>query len=840
MSFDSNHFLQPLKVKMYSGRRRPSAALQLDTFLPLQTKTDPLWNLDTKGLFYIREESSSCISESLGEGLENVIVSDDFKLFAKDLAKLNVTDDDRINTRPIAVLQGSSCVFGTWGAYLADFTERLNVVKEAGAVGVVFFEAHEYKLPQHMTTLQTAIPACSLAAPELLRLATTVDWKLDDFEYQNNPAFANFELAYLYNALDEPVPNPIITYIDISHLSVPALTATFNPLDAVEVSGPLVKVLLNPLCLSEEFNTCVECWATDPLLNRAELQGAIAFFTFEESLLPGCFNYYYQWAITAQEAGAIGVVYGSVSDQFYHLPGPYLVPAELKILFFTIMGTHSDTAEHSLLSDTVQAILPAVVDGSAPVFFSDEREDMGFTVLGFWGDEEHLFHCRAGQATYNPWEHPGIAPAFIASALLDIGVVEFAEPITVCSSSETCPQCLSQEVQMHIKSAESAASRVLVMKEEDFPCYHTYTEFTSAATGGGADALVLVNVKMQSIYTMGALGANGETRFAIPSFNVDGSCGERLEYPGLLHAHTPEIANGSAVLDDIYRWNENLLYSSDLEEEELTFLEIVSYHEDMICEDKKCAIGQAGYNPNAYSSVVAEVLAVNVMPQCVFQFYCIECDELENQFQTFGEDPRPLQNDEALGKLVLLLYDVGVCLHPVTNIVHHFDQLGAAAVLFINGEETTYTMNQMGMAWELNIPTFNIAKTHGTNLLNQALQTTVHVRIPRIVNGVGVVDSTADGQNYIGKDYVPKYFNDDSDTGSRLKIPYDIIFGVVGGVCFLGILIFAVWFYRRRQLQFQYEQFDMGIQTGDAFLNLSEVHDDVSSTPTSSVCPFPV
>lgn len=793
---------------------------------PFKTKTDPLWNLDRKALFYVRVESSDCISESQGEGLENIIVSDDFKLLAKDLAKLNETTED-IETRPIAVLQGSGCVFGKWSYYLADFVKRLDVVKDAGAAGVVFFEAHENKLPQHMTTLQTSIPTCVLAAPELSRLATTVDWKIDDSEHPNHPAFANFEHAYLYNALDEPVPNPIITYIDINHLSAPALTATFNPLNADEVSGPLIKVILNPDCLSDEFAICVQCWSSEPLLNRAELRGAIAFFTFEESRLPGCFNYYYQWSIIAQNADAIGVVYGSVNDQFYHLPGPYLVPAELNILFFTIMGTHSDAAEHSLLSDTVQAKLPAVVDGSAPVFFSDEREDMGFTVLGFWGDAEHLFHCRAGQATYNPWEHPGIVPAFIAEHdSLDVGVVEIAEPVTVCSNSETCAQCLSQEVQMHINSTGSASSRVLVMKEKDFPCYHTYTEFTSAAEGVGADALILVNVKMQTIYTMGALGANGDARLTIPSFNVDGSCGERLEHPGLLHAHTPEIVNGSAVLDDIYRWNENLLYVEDIEEEELTFLEILSYHEEMICEGKKCAIGQAGYNPAAYSSVVAEVLPVNVMPQCVFQYYCIECDELENQFQTFGDNPRPLQNEEALGKLVLLLYDVGVCLHPVTNIVHHFDQLGAAAVLFINSEEKTYTMNQMGMAWDPNIPTFNIAKTHGTNLLNEALQMTVTVRIPRIVNGVGVVDSTADRKTHIGKDYAPKFFDDGGDTSSHKIVPYDIIFGVVGGACFLGFLIFAVWFYRRRQLQFQYEQFDMGIQTGDAFLNLSDVRDE--------------
>eukprot|EP00854_Cymbomonas_tetramitiformis_P019102 gene19102-22838_t len=279
--------------------------------LVAQTKVDPSWNIEEGKVQFLRQESSSCRTETIeggdattGSSESSLVVADDFVFKAEDLERVSGA---------VALIQGSTCPFATWGYYIADYQLRVEKAVEAGAMGVVFVEVYANKLPQHMDQANTAVPTCILREPDFNRLKSS--WLLDE---NNHPGFADFTGAYLYNMQDEPVPNPVITYFEVVDrltFSIPALTATFNPSSTDAIEGQprhIVEANFSSACLQDSFESCIACWNGEVFLDREALAGKIAFFNFPHDV-PGCFNYYYQWSILAQNVGAIGVL-GSAKE----------------------------------------------------------------------------------------------------------------------------------------------------------------------------------------------------------------------------------------------------------------------------------------------------------------------------------------------------------------------------------------------------------------------------------------------------------------------------------------------------------------------------------------------
>jgi hypothetical protein len=88
------------------------------------------------------------------------------------------------------------------------------------------------------------------------------------------------------------------------------------------------------------------------------------------------------------------------------------------------------------------------------------------------------------------------------------------------------------------------------------------------------------------------------------------------------------------------------------------------------------------------------------------------------------------------GKVAVLKLRGTYCMHPFSNIVSWMQHRGAVGVIYINNDETIYTMVQPAMPYTLTIPTFNLPFTTGDALLNKAKDEYVTMRLPSIVDGM--------------------------------------------------------------------------------------------------------
>eukprot|EP00854_Cymbomonas_tetramitiformis_P006596 gene6596-7896_t len=354
---------------------------------PYQTKVDPSWNIEENKVQFLRQESSSCRTETIqggdattGSSESSLVVADDFVFNGEDLERVSGA---------VALIQGSTCPFATWGYYIADYQLRVEKAVEAGATGVIFVE--------------------------------------------------------------------------------------------------------------DSFESCIACWNGEIFLDREALAGKIAFFNFPYGI-PGCFNYYYQWSILAQNVGAIGAVIGTSADHFYHVPGMYLVPEQLTIPFFTIMRMHAETISHLIVTDPeeVMVFLPGLVNRTGPTYFSDERDEMNSTLLEMWEETstQTTMNCSAGQATYNPLTHEGVpCPDFELQIGLEAGLLAWAEPSQECNNRSTCAECLIQPAghQLRATDGHSLTNNIIIIRELDFVCFHSFNEYTSAASAAGAYAVFIID-----------------------------------------------------------------------------------------------------------------------------------------------------------------------------------------------------------------------------------------------------------------------------------------------------------------------------------------------------------
>lgn len=823
---------------------------------PYQTKVDPSWNVEHNKVQLLRQESFSCRTEAIeggdatsGSSESSMVVADDFVFNARDLERVSGA---------VALIQGSTCQFATWGYYIADYQLRVEKAVEAGAIGVIFVEVYPKKLPQHMDPANTVVPTCVLREPDFNRLKTA--WGLDE---ENHPGFADFTGAYLYNMQDEPVPNPVITYfevVDKLSFSIPALTATFNPSSTNAITGHIVEANFSDACLQESFETCIACWNGEIFLDREALVGKIAFFNFPHDV-PGCFNYYYQWSILAQNVGAIGAVFGTSADHFYHVPGMYLVPELLTIPFFTIMRIHAETISHLIATDPEEVMvnLPPLVDSTGPSYFSDTRTELGISLLGQWElkegttTENVTFFCPAGQSTYNPENHRGVPyPDFDLQTGLDAGRLHFVTGHAYCMDRATCAQCLKLPAAEQINSyGVSITDAVVVMVELDFVCYHSYAEYSSAASDAGAYGLIIINYE-DVVYTMGAVGRHGQTRFDMPSYNVGSGCGaDMLKYryfgnhsegQRTLHSHLPELVNGTAILDEYAIEMLNIAPEEHGQMQE-TYVKIESEHTG-ICPDKQCPVGQATYNPRTGNSREGEVLMVYFVDVCLSENVdrCLDCQQLPDEDRYYYQTTEGTGGERSIstyaitagvvqGKVILISNNESHCIKPTSMIVERMEEFGALGVIFINEDDTTETYSEDALDKSLTIPTYNIANAYGERLRvvsEQQESAAVMIRLPRLQDGVGMWDNTVD----IWEKYDMFRFGtlpspeDDDSGGSEDTETLAIALGCVGGVVVLAAVPLIYWQVQKRRVLFAYNQFDMGVQTGEAFLDISRVDSD--------------
>mmetsp|Transcript_15153 Transcript_15153/g.32618 ORF Transcript_15153/g.32618 Transcript_15153/m.32618 type:complete len:898 (-) Transcript_15153:1020-3713(-) len=818
------------------------------------TPTSPEFNIVNQRVTRVRNgECSSADGNCCGACPNIGFPADEISC---DNVELNTADLEQVNGT-VALLEASACHFENAEYYTRDYRTKILEVKVAGAVGVIFGELYPSKIGSFMSgTTNEELPVCLLDSSILTRLKQTTMWATED--PPTTKSGFNFESATLYTtARDEDmVPIPKITKVLVNEqwkadgpngfdFPILGFSTTFNPRDIASISGKMVVAEWAPACsAATSFAECISCWMLDsPFLQGSEMNNRMVLIRADREDFPVCFTNDFQHAIFASRRGALGLM---ISYRYpARIPGMYLAPENFTMSTYKIMGAHADALEHALAEADpamgVMVTLPEVVDSMAPAYVApidpDERDELGATVLGVWTVVDDMnrewgatFQCFAGQAKFNPLSHPGIAPPTHLGETA--GLVMRARPTAACADASRCGDCLASGDHIdreHLIEQGPNETSILLIDLDDWPCYLEYAQLTAVAVEADASALVIINPPPVDgmtyvVYTLGMSGVNDNSFISpIPVFNIDASCGARLEDGGRYLMHIPEIVNGAAVEDEVWE---------DFVTDNLAQTDVLGQATLMV-KDAEIFAGQAEFNPSGHARVLALLLVVQPVDACNApgsQYDCLPCDKEPNKFKHW-ESGEVVQSSEIQGKIVMMLHTY--CFHPFINTVFYLQNRGAAGVVYINPNESLVTITQTEVPYTITIPTFNVGHQAGLDLVAKAAVEPIVMRLPSIIGGVAV---TPEDTLVVEEFDMPYTVGDNGELlfeirervemqtaengGGGGSAALGLAVGLPIGLCLAGSASAGYWYMRRKKI-WVYNQLDTGVQTGEAFLDIT-------------------
>jgi hypothetical protein len=728
----------------------------------------------------------------------------------------------------IAVIPGSACPFETyegtdmdpWFYYLRDFQVRVDQVIAAGAVGVIWGEGKAGKIPEQMvghkgTAVNQAKPVCTMSKETF------------DAFVQANLTVVDTTNALMYRTVDERYPEPRYTYVSVEEpwkpngpngfvFPIPAKTATFGPRSFLGREADLVDATFVDACVanSDEYETCAsKCWPLPPSEKfTQDLTGKIAFFTRSADAAgapvgdSGCYPYFNNWAKLSQDAGAAAVIHGTRNEvSTWRYAGPYQVPFNLTIPFFSLMKLHTETLEHvreesaSHTAHDVTLKLPTIADGAGPSYFASEEVDFGPAPVMIWRDEDVHFYCDAGQAMFNPapWgglplpENPAAATSFSASENTNRLVVLW--PSDACHDANTnrgtCGACLApgpsghvaqlwaridgEEVTVNVSATIRGAPAVsswdvpraaqaafgetfaAVMFVEDFGCFASYEEFAMTSETTGASALLLVMPQSPylapNLYGVADVAADGARR-ATPTFSITRACALRaLQGGNDVRVDLPAIgADGNAIMGPHAHAAGYLV--PNLDQMEATSFLLHEAPSDLCggnAPPRACLAGQANFNPASFPAVRAEVLFVKVVPECQSWWTCLECDRLASgaaesatYLRYLDAEEKPLLKGAVAGRVAFLMERDARCAHPYTNFVRDMQVNGALGIILGLESSSVQTLTASAVPFAVTIPTFTLANAHAVEFeAALSARRAISVVTPVLANGKAVEGS---------------------------------------------------------------------------------------------------
>jgi len=829
----------------------------------------------------------SCLSQAypeqyptaLEEPLEVQFVESSEECMDKESTTLSLANLENVDGKVVVYRMCSKAA--SRSEYYLDYFFKAFRLEEQGAVMVIPVEAWDSKLPEHMDrgelTETLSIPVCIMEKPMAVALLRELE---DDPSTRADLSALPFYNSALEPRLDSPITKLKITVDSTHDLTLPIGTSTFNPETSVAVTGTLLPLELRPECYqtpAEDWGRCVSCWSSGrignqngPVLNHNEIITAstgpgqhVLFVGLEgqgaiKAHNNTCFSFFYSWAVFGERLMTDAVLIGGRSDTRLAIAGPNLVGAEVVPTFNTI-NMHSNTLSN-MLSDqklhnniTLQVELPALEGQQGPPFYAPVETEPGLTALGFWDDSlsdvdvrVRHFECLAGQATFNPQSHPGSpAPLITGAGTVMPGSgrrLLYVKPSVDCADSATCGRCMDAPTgKLDLDPDQSYADVVILLHEDDFPCFQRHSEFSQAAIEAAPFALIVAQLG-------GARHSVVDTeqpRLAFPTFAVTKECGSRVVEncdpdgddklcPDTVYVQLPGITAGVAATYSTSR--------SEAADEE-AYIQFTS--PVALSNDGPVSVGQSNFNPRDHPHVNAAVVVAKTLDICNAQETCLACDRTQWRWK---QPPELFAGQVAVFSQVVIdddrvnVQDVdgeymfqfrgtitqGGCLLPWSNIVKDLQDAGALAVIFINRDQNIRTYVQEGVPpGEVNIPSFNLPLSLGMRLLLYEYMSEreflgdefrngaqVIVRLPRLAGGVAdqtdpvIVDQQ---QDVAGPSTGRVEANDLA--GSELLLPvWAIAVAAVGGVLFLCGVGCLAYFVRRKRRMFAYNQMDSAVQ----------------------------
>jgi len=765
------------------------------------------------------------------------VTQETFALRSEDLQKVN---------GKVAVVLGSACVFQRYRSYMEDYAARVDEVLEQGAAGVIFAEGVPGKIPFQIRTAAETRPVCIIERGEYSRLMNETGWAQASSNFE---ATADLTRTYLYTDVDDNflIPFPFVTQVEVNdtwhstssvglNAPLPAVTSTFNPENVPATYARVVEPVWRETCVAAaEYGECTQCWAEaesdSPFTNKDDLRDAIMFINSEFSSTGSrCYLFYFHWALLAHRVQCKGLVFGTPkTSNFYHVSGMYLVPAELTISTYKLTSMHSQALEHMLSEADSQGVrmhLPAVVGSVAVNYFPEpDRSQMEMTSLTFWfqnnspAQNREPFECDAGQALFNPHNHPGLNAPNDQDSAEPAGILTHAYPTADCSELATCNRCIADGVMINrtrIATDHLGRHPVLVYHLDQWPCVTAYQEFADAAYREiNASAAILVNTH-DKVYSLLPAGRESAYNSAIPTYNIMMSCGSRIDKDVDTYVLLPPTDDTGAAIVEGYIEPDKSMETTII----TTNVDRVAFSDSCT----QCTASQANFNPEQYRSTSNEALAVRTVSSCRSLASCVECDQEDNVYQTTSGDA--LETAVVQGRAVLIDMDDVQCIRPLSNVVCDMLDMQATSVVFVSDEEEIKSL------WEahpicsgensskLSIPSFMVAKSSGQSLMAASSQSSLSVRTPRIEAGLAIAE------NLVGTELSSQDIDrGDGNGGSNNSNPFDnttyialIATGCV--ILFAGLLVMGFWFLQRQKKLYAYNQFDMGIQTGNNLLDI--------------------
>ena len=733
----------------------------------------------------------------------------------------------------IAVIRGSACLFGTYDSgdgdyedpyiyYLQDFQRRMDAVVAAGAIGVIWGEGMAGKIPEQMVGHLINSDSFNQATPVCTMEKAVFDAFTDDYFTTNQVTIIDTTNIPMYREGDEQFPDPRLTYLTVEEpwkpggpngyeFPMPAKTATFGPTDAAAEEAELVEAVFIDACVSDEYMACAnECWAavaggTTPFTQN--LTGKIALFEDEEEAEDnyGCFPLFSSWAQLAQKFGALAIVHGTHADvSSWYYAGPYQVPFDLTIPFFSLMRPHTEMLESARdesaahASHDVTLKTPAVAGGAGPDYFADADVEFGPAPVLMWRDDTDHFYCDAGQAVFNPAPWGGLplpsngnrlvtlfpSDACAAANVGDVGCGEclaggastqiaqlwarvggVSATVNASATVEGVAVAQSSDVPSDARAA-FGDDFVAVVFLQDFTCFTSYEEFAAVAEATGASATLLVMSESYPylaphMYAIADVDAGGQPlRRTVPTFSVTFACAMRaLRGAADARADLPAIgADGDASIGP--HAHSAGYYVPNTQEMETTAFGLLEAPSGLCGGDggdgggdiaTTCAAGQANFNPESYPAVRAEALLVRTAEACQSWWTCLQCDRLADEAeetQTYlrylDREDAPLLKVDVAGRVVFVMERDLRCAHPYTNFVRDMEANHALAVLIGLESQNVETLTATAVPFNTTVPTFTLRNADAVAFEAALLSgADVSVLTPVLVGGAADEDSVA-------------------------------------------------------------------------------------------------
>ena len=828
------------------------------------TNTTEAFHKTNASAVFVRDEDDTCEDENA----DGDITRSSFTFNAADLAAVS---------GKIAVIQGSACLFGTYESddgdykdpyiyYLEDFQRRVDAVVAAGAVGVIWGEGRPGKIPEQMVghitsgSYNQARPVCTMEKTHFVNF--TSSGTLSSIDTTHIP---------MYRDEDEQFPDPRLTYLTVEEpwkpggpngyeFPMPSKTATFGPTAAAATEAELVAAEFVPECTHDEYEDCaVNCWAKvgDGTLYpfTLNLTGKIALFADpeddedEDDFNYGCFPHFSSWAKLAQDASAVAIVHGTRADvSNWYYAGPYQVPFDLTIPFFSLMRPHTEMLEHARResrahgSHYLELKTPELAGGAGPDYFADAEVEFGPAPVLVWRDDADHFYCDAGQAVFNPAPWPGLPLPSNGNRL--VVVVPSDECAAANDGDGACGPCLAggastQFAQLWARvggvstsvnasatvdgvavaqssdvgadaRAAFGADFIAVVFLEDFTCFTSYEEYAAVAEATGASASLLVMPDSPYLaphmYTVADVAPGQSLRRATPVFSVTFACAMRA-----LHGATDARADLPAIgLDGDAAIGPHAhaagYYVPNTQEMEETAFSLLTAP-DGVCgfdgdDDERfmCAAGQANFNPVSYPAVRAETLLVRVVEECQSWLTCLQCDRLADEAeekQTYlrylDAEDAPLLKVDVAGRVVFVMERDLRCAHPYTNFVRDMEANQALGVIVGLESQNVETLTASAVPFNTTVPAFTLRREDALAFEAALLSgAEVSVVLPAIVAGAADEDgiaraSVSAGTLRLGKNHGGTFPG--SDSGGSSSRPRIGAGEIVGFFVLVGAII---------------------------------------------------